>query len=300
MTGNSALDIKIHAETVAANLPALLIDAQRIAATVSHGVPGRRRVGQGETFWQFRQYESSDAATSIDWRQSAKSQRLYVRETEWEAAQTTWLWRDASPSMQYASTPDLATKAYRAELLLLALSFLLMRAGERFTLMGGGVSPGSGRAAFDRLVEVLVKQSATAQETGGASLPEFEPLPRYAQVVLFSDLLAPLDDIRNMVGRLAARGATGHIIQILDPAEETLPFAGRIRFEGMEGEGQHLLGRAQSARTDYRASLARHRDALREMTRRTGWRFSTHQTDHSPESLLLALYTAMAPPAGRR
>ena len=103
-----------------------------------------------------------------------------------------------------------------------------------------------------------------------------------------------------MVGRLAARGATGHVIQILDPAEEALPFSGRIRFEGMEGEGQHLLGRAQSARADYQDSLARHRDALRDMTRRAGWRFLTHQTDHSPESLLLALYTAMAPPIGRR
>ena len=314
------MDLKIHAETVAAKLPALLIDAQRVATTVSHGVHGRRRVGQGETFWQFRQYESGDAAASIDWRQSAKSQRLFVRETEWEAAQTTWLWRDASPSMRYASAPDLNTKAYRAELLLLALSFLLMRAGERFTLMGGGVAPGSGRSAFDRLVDALINPTTSDPtsrdlKTGGPksnapnasgphireqSLPVFEPLPRYAQVILFSDLLSPQEDIRKMIARLAARGATGHIIQILDPAEETLPFTGRVRFEGMEGEGEFLVGRVESARAGYRDALANHRDALREMTRRAGWRFSTHQTNHSPESLLLTLYAALSPPTRRR
>ena len=92
-----------RAEQAAAALPPLLVAAERVAATVAQGVHGRRRVGQGETFWQFRQYQPGDAATRIDWRESAKSQRLYVRETEWEAAQSVWLWRDASPSMDYAS-----------------------------------------------------------------------------------------------------------------------------------------------------------------------------------------------------
>src|SRR5271156_2368233 len=85
--------LKHRAEELAAQLPPLLVEAERVAVTVSQGVHGRRRVGQGETFWQFRQYEPGDAATRIDWRESAKSQRLYVRETEWEAAQSVWLWR---------------------------------------------------------------------------------------------------------------------------------------------------------------------------------------------------------------
>ena len=103
-------------------MPPLLVAAERVAATVAQGVHGRRRVGQGETFWQFRQYQPGDAASRIDWRESAKSQRLYVRETEWEAAQSVWLWRDASPSMDYSSAGISAvrwpTKGERAELLL--------------------------------------------------------------------------------------------------------------------------------------------------------------------------------------
>ena len=130
-----------RAEQTAAALPPLLVAAERVAATVAQGVHGRRRVGQGETFWQFRQYEPGDAATRIDWRESAKSQRLYVRETEWEAAQSVWLWRDASSSMDYSSAGYIAggdwpTKRDRAELILVALASLLVRGGERLALLG--------------------------------------------------------------------------------------------------------------------------------------------------------------------
>src|SRR5207248_1460060 len=116
-----------RAEQAAAGLPPLLVAAERVAVTVAQGVHGRRRVGQGETFWQFRQYEPGDAAARIDWRESAKSQRLYVRETEWEAAQSVWLWRDASSSMDYTSAGYITGAAWpkkreRAELILVALA----------------------------------------------------------------------------------------------------------------------------------------------------------------------------------
>src|SRR5689334_21902661 len=121
--------IQHRAEELAAALPPLLVAAERVATTVAQGVHGRRRVGQGETFWQFRQYEPGDSAQRIDWRESAKSERLYIRQTEWEAAQSVWLWRYGSPSMDYSSAPTLPRKRARADLLLVALAALLMRGG---------------------------------------------------------------------------------------------------------------------------------------------------------------------------
>src|SRR5204863_280576 len=182
----------------------------RIAATVAQGVHGRRRVGQGETFWQFRQYEPGDAATRVDWRESAKSQRLYVRETEWEAAQTVWLWRDASASMAYSSAEyvsggDWPTKRDRAELLLIALA----------SLLGRGLRPMSGRIALSRIVD-LIEQTPAASDAG---LPSFEPLPRLAQLVWIGDFLAPLEEIHAAVARFAAIGLKGHLLQVVDPAE---------------------------------------------------------------------------------
>ena len=282
-------NIHRRAEEVAAALPPLLVAAEQVAATVSQGVHGRRRVGQGETFWQFRRYQFGDSTQLIDWRQSAKSQPVYVRETEWEAAQSVWLWRDASPSMHYRSAGVLPTKEERASLLLLALASLLVRGGEHVTLLGMDVPPGTGRAALNRLAAIIENNP-----TGGAGLPRFEPLPRRARVVWVGDFLAPLEDIKAAIDPYAGHGLGGHLLQVLDPAEESLPFSGRVLFEGMEDEGDVLIGRVEAVREEYQAALAGHRRGLDAMTRSLGWTFATHHTDRPPGSALLALYAALS------
>jgi uncharacterized protein (DUF58 family) len=279
-----------RAERVSRNLPPLQIAAERVAATVAQGVHGRRRVGQGEAFWQFRRYRVGDVASAIDWRQSAKSQHLYIRETEWEAAQSVWLWRDSSPSMDYRYDHTLPTKAARADLLLLATASLLMRSGERFCLLCSGMRAASGRRAYDRLAETIA--SNTPNDDG---LPPFEPLPRYSQAILFGDFLAPLEDVNARISQLAARGIGGVVMQILDPSERTLPFSGRIRFQGLENEGDALLGRVEASRSAYCARFEGHCDGLAALTRQAGWMYLRHETDHSAQSALLALYGVLAP-----
>src|SRR5689334_13468523 len=215
----SPATIQHRAEQLAARLPPLLVDAERVAATVAQGVHGRRRVGQGETFWQYRRYLPGDSARMVDWRRSAKSDQVFVRETEWEAAQTVWLWRDTSASMRWRSRRDLPEKADRAEILLRALGLLLVGAGERITLLGEGLPPTTGRTALLRLSHAIENPNSAP-----AGIPYFEPLPRHAEVVLIGDLLAPLEEVQSLVGKFVARGVRGHLLQVLDPAEETLPF----------------------------------------------------------------------------
>jgi uncharacterized protein (DUF58 family) len=287
--------LRDRAEEAAAALPPLLVAAERVAVTVAQGVHGRRRVGQGETFWQFRQYQPGDAVTRIDWRESAKSERLYIRETEWEAAQTVWLWRDASASMDYSSAGyvgggDWPTKRERAELLLLALASLLVRGGERLTVLGSGVAPISGRFALSRIAEITARV-----EVAAGSVPAFEPLPRAGQLVLFGDFLAPLEAINAGLTRFAAAGLRGHLVQIVDPAEEDLPFDGRIRFEGLEEPDQLIIGRVEGVRADYAERFRRHRDGLSAIARTLGWGFGSHRTDRQPHLALLTLHGALSP-----
>ncbi|MBL8659080.1 MAG: DUF58 domain-containing protein [Rhodospirillales bacterium] len=285
----------VRAETLAAILPPLLVAAERVAATVSQGVHGRRQVGQGETFWQFRRYEPGDPTQAIDWRQSAKSQRIFIRQTEWEAAQSVWLWRDGSASMDWRSRDGFERKRDRAELLLLALAALLARGGEHLALLGAGGAPGSGRAVLRRLYAGLAeKPHDRSRADAGASAPPVKAVPRFARVVLFADFLLPLDEIAAVVGAYARRGVRGHLLQILDPAEETLPFSGRIRFEGCENEGEALFGRAESVREAYRAAIAGHRRGLAALAADYGWTFAVHHTDQPPEPALLGLFTAMS------
>ena len=285
--------LRDRAEEAASGLPPLLIAAERVAMTVAQGVHGRRRVGQGETFWQFRQYQPGDAASRIDWRESAKSQRLYVRETEWEAAQSVWLWRDASASMDYSSAEYLTgaewpTKRDRAELLLVALASLLVRGGERLTLLGSGIAPMNGRIALSRVVE-MIDRNPTAD-----SLPAFEPLPRAGQLVLIGDFLSPLETVNVAVTRFAAAGLKGHMLQVSDPAEEDLPFDGRIRFAGVEEREEVVISRVESIRGDYSNRFQRHREGLAAIAGTVGWSFGFHRTDRPPHVALLALFAVLS------
>jgi uncharacterized protein (DUF58 family) len=296
---SSAASLRHRAEETAAALPPLLVSAERIAATVAQGVHGRRRVGQGETFWQFRQYHPGDAAARIDWRKSAKSPRLYIRETEWEAAQSVWLWRDASPSMDYSSAGYIAgavwpTKRARAELILVALASLLARGGERVSLLGSGMMPLSGRIGVSRLVE-LIEQEGPHAMWARAGLPAAEPLPRAAQLVLIGDFLGPPEATHTTVAAFASAGLRGHLLQIVDPAEEDLPFDGRVRFEGVEERDGVLVSRVENIRDAYAGRFRQHREGLQTIAAAVGWSFSSHRTDRPPHLALLALHAALAP-----
>lgn len=288
----SRIHLRQESESAAARLPPLMVAAERVAATVQQGVHGRRRVGMGEAFWQFRRYEPGDTIRKIDWRQSAKSDKLFVRETEWAAAQSVWLWPDPSPSMHWRSKRSLPEKRDRADLIALALSSLLVRAGERVAVLGTGERPISGKVALDRLAQRILFRPKPAGKPG--DLPAFEPLPRYATLIFIGDLLAPLEETDRLVRRYAAAGVRGYLFHVLDPAEQSLPYAGRTRFEGLEQEGHLLVKRVETVREEYREKMAEHQAGLADIARAVGWNYTLHLTNQPPEAALLRLYVNLA------
>jgi uncharacterized protein (DUF58 family) len=282
-----AARLQLQAEAAAARLPQLLLHAERIAATVALGVHGRRNAGPGENFWQFRRYQSGDPAGLIDWRQSARNDPLYVRETEWMAAQSAWLWADGSASMRWRSRNTLPEKRERALVLVLALAALLLRGGERVGLLGGGRTPAMGRGVLARLAAELLDDGS------GAGLPA-AILPRFGFAVLVSDFMMEPALVADAIARWGGAGVRGQLVHLIDPAEESLPYEGRMQFLGLEGEGNMLAPRAETLRDAYRARFAAHRAALAEAARAWGWGFATHRTDQPPEPALLTLHQALA------
>lgn len=282
-TGN----LQYEAEALGASLPPLLVDAERLAAAVSLGVHGRRKAGMGESFWQFRRYRPEDASTAIDWRQSAKSQHLFVREREWEAAQSVWFWCDASPGMQFKS--GTVTKAERAKLLALALASLLVRGGERVALFGDNHAPASSRVALRRIGHSLLDLPPS-----DAVLPPDAALTKNAQFVWLSDFLSPLNEIEISMRRLSRSAVAGQLVHIIDPAEEDFPFTGRTRFEDARGTLSETVGRAETVAGAYRTRFKAHAEAVGLLARRLGWTHITHRTDRSPQTALVALYADMS------
>jgi uncharacterized protein (DUF58 family) len=280
-----------NAHALAERLPDLLIDARRISQTVAHGIHGRRRSGPGETFWQFRPYEQSDSAQLIDWRRSASSDHVYVREREWEAAHTVWMWSDLSASMDFKSHLSSVTKRDRAVVLMMAAAELLVRGGERIGLMAMSQPSGSRKIAT-LLAEAIIANIDTPLI--GKSRPPQQQIPRHAEVLLFGDFLAPIPAIRERIEELATLGARGHMVQVLDPAEETLPYDGRAEFSNPSGRERFLADRAETLRQEFQARMAAHRAQIEEFTQRLGWSFMVHHTDRPATEPLLTLVMRLA------
>jgi len=269
---------------LAASMPRLILESRKIAATVIHGLHGRRRAGSGENFWQFRRFVSGEEARRIDWRRSARDDHLYVREQEWEAAHTIWIWPDRSPSMLFVSRLARESKLDRTLVAAFALAQILVEAGERVGLPGL-MRPTGSRAVIERMAEAIMHDP-----TERASLPLGFAPSALSEIVLLSDLWSPIEDIRTTLTQLSTNGSQGHLVQVVDPAEETFPYSGRIEFYEPEGFGEITAGRAENWRNDYEARLARHRAEIRAETDRLGWSFTVHRTDRPANELLLALH----------
>ena len=281
--------LRRRAESLAAGYPGLLAEAERVAAIVAQGVHGRRRPGQGETFWQYRNYHPTDATNQIDWRRSARGDQIYIRETEWEAANTVYFWRDGAPGMDWQSSKKHPTKQDRATVLSMALASLLMRAGERCAVIGESEKPRSGRVGLERISQRLAVSQGNAKTLDG-------DIPAHARLVIASDFLESQEIWRARISRLSGRPAKGILLHIIDPAEREFPFKGRVqlRVPGLSKLEPILVGRAERAQETYKAKFKAHCEALERTASRLGWPLIRHDTSKPANAALTTLYSAMA------
>lgn len=286
---NEAALLRGRAETLAGPLPPLLADAQHLAQTVLLGSHGRRRAGMGDEFWQYRAAMPGDEARTIDWRRSGRSDTHFVREKEWQAAQSVLLWVDGAQSMRFASKSLLPQKADRARLLAMAAAVLLIRGGERVGLSGHGLPPRSGDVQLLRLALALSEDQGAAEY--GA--PEARGMLPRSRALFVSDFLGDLAPVEAALTKAADRGVRGVLLQVLDPQEEAFPFDGRTIFESVGGGLRHETLKASDLRDRYLQRLAERKARLAALCRTTGWQFDCHHSGDSPAPALLWLYRAL-------
>lgn len=280
--------LRAKAEEQAARLPALLARAEHLAGAVLLGAHGRRRAGLGDDFWQYRPAQHGDSRRMIDHRRSAMGDQEYVREREWQIAQSVMLWVDQGASMRFASTKDLPDKADRARLLGLALCVLLIRGGERVGLTGTALPPRRGNPQVLRLAEML-----TQDDPADYSPPEHRAMIPHARAVFISDFMGDLEAVKLALTKAADRGVRGVLYHVLDPSEEAFPFTGRTIFESMGGTLSHETLKANDLKSRYLERLAARKQELSQLCALTGWQYGLHHTDASAQSALLWLYGAL-------
>jgi len=271
-----------EAAALAGDLPGVLLEAKRLAAAAP-GVHGRRRAGQGEAFWQYRDHRPEDGARLVDWRRSARGERLYVREREREAAQNAAFWLDPQAGFDWRSDDKLPTKRRRALVLCLAMATLFARGGERVGALGQPSRAGP------RAVDLCA-----IDLTAHAQTPAPQPPKTRACVIVCSDFYEAVETWRARLAALSSAGATGACVMICDPAEEDFPYAGRTLFHELGGRSEVVLGRAEHAREAFALRLSEHRRALREAARALGFLLVVHRTDHPPAPVFALLTGALS------
>lgn len=285
----NVLTLRRDAQEEASKLPALLAQAEHLAGTMLLGDHGRRRAGTGDNFWQYRPLRPGDSFRSIDWRRSARGDETFVREKEWQIAQSVLLWLDPGASMRFASSENLVEKAERARVLMLALAILLQRGGERVGLTGFQLPPRRDASQILRLAEVFcIEESADYAE------PEARGMIPHARAVFVSDFLGDMAPVHAALTKAADRGVRGVLFQVLDPSEENFPFDGRAIFQSMGGGIEYETLKAGALKTRYLDAMTARKDELRQMAGLCGWQYECHHTSASAQSALLWLYQAIS------
>ena len=278
-----------HASLLAGNLPGLLLEAEKVAHSFMRGVHGRRRVGMGEAFWQFRPWQSGDARRDIDWRQTAKrDDQVFVRQMEWEASQTVWMHCDVSKSMNFKSAPELFPKKDYAGILLLALGIVLLEGGEQVSLLGTDLALQTGAASIQCICETLPAQKSL-MESGRF-------VAARSHVIIISDFYFPLEQLESFCESLVRRGVNGTLVQIFDPAEQSLPYAGRMRFQDIENMSSEplIVPQVEAIREEYKCKFAAHQKNLAGMAAGIGWKFEKISTDTGLETAITRLYDGLS------
>jgi uncharacterized protein (DUF58 family) len=281
--------LRRSAEALAQSLPPLLAAAEQLAAAVQLGEHGRRRSGMGDEFWQYRPAHAGDEARMIDWRRSARADGHYVREKEWQAAQSVHVWVDDARSMEFTGDKGRQTKADRARLIALAISVLLIRSGERVGLADPVAPPRPGEVQLMRLAQTFTAPAGEADY--GA--PDARAMLPHARAVFISDFMGDPAGVEAALTQAADKGVRGALLQVLDPVEEAFPFDGRTIFESMGGGLRYETKKAGDLRGRYLERLAARKDYLARLARATGWLYTAHHSDAPAQGALLWLYHAL-------
>ncbi len=259
---------------------------------ISKGLPQmgphlRRKTGQGYEFFDMREFVSgADDPRFIHPKHSAKRGKLIYIEKEAEVRHHFYMWRDASPSMDWKSDGAPYTPKEASEIMLMGLAKHLARSQEKIGLLETGWHTQGARTA-----EWLAAQWSADDSTHG--LPKLQRrLVSDSSAVLISDFMNPPAALESTLRELQAQRVSGWIVMIADPQVIDFDFKHFKEFTGLEGEASHKLDMAkgQSVKKAYQAALLERIALIEKISKDHGFRFILQRTDEPLHNSLLALY----------
>ena len=272
------IDMKIIREAMAAaaDFNPLVFSARGAHNPRHHHGSLAGRSGTGHNFWEFRSYSYGENARRIDWRQSARGDAALVREQEAEEPNRVFLYVDPGTTMHYNSRGNIPTKLYAARRMVLAITSLLLRGGAQVDVL---FHPRQSAQRLDSLARDLQIQSTDITK---------RPMPNniHGAVIFCGDFHHGKDTWTSIIQPLAAKGIKGYCIQMLDPAEVTLPFYGATELQSMTDDNVVYLPNADSARPYYQQRLNDEQKKLKSYCQSIDWLWHTATTEQNPRHQL--------------
>ena len=212
-----------------------LIAVRRLADTLGHGTDHSRYLGSGIEYVQSRRYMPGDPVRAVDWRVTARTGRVHVKEFEAPKRMPAWLLLDTSASMTVSST--LRSKYSLALHLAGGLALACLERVSPVGLLGAGeqdirIEPSLSKHQVMQWLVKLRKFRYDEATSLGRSVTQLQASLKHRTLVI---VLSDLHDT-TAVDALKLMGQVHDVvvIQLQDPAEVTLRGAGFLRAQEAE------------------------------------------------------------------
>ena len=257
----------------------ILLEARRLSRSLRMGEHGRRIAGAGSDFWQFRKFENGlDSPRLINWKQSAKSDGLFVRETEWSAPQTLSIMVDRTAD-HFIDHPK--SKAYLNALIALTLGYVYADASEKVRIDCDEFLQMDRPSDQAEIAETLMRTNNQAWQ-----LPSANNISQNSKALLLSSFFNDVEKLSEYIPQYAERGVTGCLLQVLTKNEITFPFSGRVKFENASGSTVFQSDQARALRAEYLEKLQQNNEQLQSIAAACGWTFLTVSIEQDPRDIL--------------
>jgi len=234
--------------------------------------------GRGLEFKDYRPYTPDDDASTIDWKASVRSKKLFVREFEEERNLNVFFLIDVSSSMVFGSIDKLKIE-YVGEIAA-ALSFVVLNAGDSvgFALFSDriveGVLPATGFVQYHNFVKTLVNPNNYGGKYNLNEALKFvlTGLKEASVVVVISDFIGLKNEWEKYV-RMVSKKFDLIGIMIRDPRDKTLPeYNGQVILEDPFSNKQ-LLVRPEVIEEDYRKYVNKQEQLVKNTFLKAGANF---------------------------
>ena len=224
----------------------LVLRAKAVVEGFYNGLHRSPFHGFSVEFSEYRPYSTGDDLRSLDWKLFARTDRYYIKKFEDETNRRCYLILDQSRSMGFGSLDY--SKIDYAKTLVATFAYYLTLQRDSVGLMTFDEGVGEFISARQREGHFRQMMVALSRPVAGSGTDLSKPLMQIAAlvrrrglIVLVSDMLAPVDELRTNLAYLRSRGHEVVIIRVVDPAELMLKLKAPSMVVDMETQREIYL-----------------------------------------------------------